>query len=376
MWTQEQVHLHLLWSKLDVPTMNPIVRAIEIFLQAAKLFPSHNPTVGTAKEHGLDPGEYVNALPVVESMLRLAAYLSRFLQPPLKPVLEAIPNSVATELAARIERQASIASEVKEAIGLQLSQMAIQRKRPDTFVALAKGIDESFGEIWKVLHPLEATVELPTGENPIQAKLNERSEQLLARMDERYNETLVGKLADENYSHLDEAIVDHSELARRWLYTLGTMVVVTLALLGWIFGKTGDQNLVMSFVSGHIAASATGQPPPDGLTTVIAAQAVANLAAKLLIVSFAMGACVICSKNYQAHIHNIVVNRQRKIAWISFLDLYRAVDTQDAVSRQQLVEQAAQAIFSHGSTGFLSKGANEFATLTEIIGEAAKKANT
>ena len=96
---------------------------------------------------------------------------------------------------------------------------------------------------------------------------------------------------------------------------------------------------------------------------------------KLLIASFAIGVLLISTRMYQTHGHNLVVNEQRKLAFIAFRKMLASLPANtDAGGREQLIRTAAQSIFDHGSSGFLPKGTNEFMPLVSAFMDSSKAA--
>lgn len=102
-----------------------------------------------------------------------------------------------------------------------------------------------------------------------------------------------------------------------------------------------------------------------------------KITGKILIATFATGICLVCGRNYQNHIHNIVIANQRKIALTSFYQIYKMlagekeIDTQ--AIRLEFAKTAAEAIMAHTSSGFLSKGGEDHSLVPALV-EMAKKA--
>jgi hypothetical protein len=219
------------------------------------------------------------------------------------------------------------------------------RGTPETFENLAKGMAEAEGSLFKLF---------PTfGRGPqINAEqLNQAVSRAYAerqRLEKQTEEAAATVLTQENITALDKTITLHENSARNWLKIFIATCVTMLGILVWLI--------------------AMESLPPNASV----AQAIVHFFGKLLLVSFGLGLCVFSGRIYQTHIHNVIVNRQRRIASISFLQLYRAIEPSDQAGRQELIKQAAQAIFSQASTGFLHKSGNEFAPFAPFISEVIR----
>jgi hypothetical protein len=119
----------------------------------------------------------------------------------------------------------------------------------------------------------------------------------------------------------------------------------------------------------------SNKPPIDGaiVSHIVIVSTIVHFAAKVLLISFALGLCVITARIYQTHTHNAIVCRQRLLASDLFKELYRSIESGDQAGRVELIKQAAQAVLAHTSTGFLHKGGNEMMPWVDLAKEIAKK---
>jgi hypothetical protein len=216
------------------------------------------------------------------------------------------------------------------------------------------------------LHPLEATAKsYLTSLDDALERANEAERKLVeetAKAKKSTENIAAAVLTKENVNELGDAIKKHTDSAKKWLITFICACLITIRLLIWVTAKSDN-------LAWPLPMTVELRTLPDNATLT---QGIVYLFGKVLLLSFALGICVLTARTYQTHWHNVIVNRQRKIASVSFLELYRAIDTGDSESKKELVKQAAQAIFAHTSTGFLRKTSNEFAPFAPIITEVLK----
>lgn len=95
--------------------------------------------------------------------------------------------------------------------------------------------------------------------------------------------------------------------------------------------------------------------------------------AKLLIYSLLIYAIVFCVKNYNAQMHNRIINMHKSNAFKSALSLLNTAKSEEGYD--QLLLQATQAIFSHQQTGYNGKESEPTNPnlITNIIESATKR---
>ncbi len=97
------------------------------------------------------------------------------------------------------------------------------------------------------------------------------------------------------------------------------------------------------------------------------------LITKLLLYSIFVYAIVFCIKNYNAQMHNNIINLHKANAFKSILSLLNTAKSDDG--NDKLLVQATQAIFSHQQTGYNGKE-NESTSpnlITNVIDAVSKK---
>lgn len=94
---------------------------------------------------------------------------------------------------------------------------------------------------------------------------------------------------------------------------------------------------------------------------------------KLLLYSMLIYAIVFCVKNYNAQIHNNIINTHKSNAFKSTLSLLNTARSDEG--NDKLLVQATQAIFSHQQTGYSGKDSEQTSpnVVTNVIDAAAKK---
>ncbi|QIF03836.1 hypothetical protein [Roseimicrobium sp. ORNL1] len=349
-------------------------RAIEHLRSALSHLPTAAMDLESIRNQGIDPSEFARALPLINAIRRIQEYLVRFENEVSFAKLSDAPKHHDLEIARDIEWISNLVHQIREKIEVQKGSTQKGRYAESSVRGLIDQVEDKYRDIFKYMQYFEPgeAGDIPQV-NPLQEQLNRESKELVAKLQETYKASLAAKIADDNLRTLRDTIEEHRKQADKWLAWLIRCLLATVLMLLALTFMMGRVDTTEQIIAAQISAAATGQNTPV-FTDFSIAHAITQIVSKLVLVSFALGCCVICSRNYQAHIHNVIVNKQREVAWESFKDLYNSIEAGDQTAKQQLVMEAAQAIFAHGSTGFLSKGANEFAALASVVGEVVNKA--
>jgi hypothetical protein len=166
----------------------------------------------------------------------------------------------------------------------------------------------------------------------------------------------------EHAQHFLTQAREHLLSGRYWLWATMAFAVITGLVAG---------------VNYAIAVDASRPSAPGAAVTVQAgtAASIQLIVAKVLLFSLLLSATVWCGRVYRAHRHNYVVNRHRQHSLSSFKAF--AESTEDTQTKNAVLIQATQSIFSPQSTGFISHEAEPSATpqlieLVRTIGNPAK----
>ncbi|MCD6017667.1 MAG: hypothetical protein K0S53_788 [Bacteroidetes bacterium] len=94
---------------------------------------------------------------------------------------------------------------------------------------------------------------------------------------------------------------------------------------------------------------------------------------KLMLYTLLLYSIVFCVKNYNAQMHNHVINTHKSNAFRSTLSLLNTAKSEDG--NDKLLIQATQAIFSHQQTGYSGKESEQLSPnlVTNVIESASKK---
>src|SRR5262249_7534643 len=155
-------------------------------------------------------------------------------------------------------------------------------------------------------------------------------------------------LTDITVDELDWAIKMHSWGAKCWLLILFLSAFIAFRIAWWV--SIPDDKILWG-------AGAIFPQLPDHPTSIDVA---AHLGRKLFLLAAAFAVPLLALRVYYTHLHNLVINRQRKISIRAFTKFYALMKDADAATKVELVKQAAQTIFAQGATGFLAKGRIEF----------------
>jgi hypothetical protein len=170
-------------------------------------------------------------------------------------------------------------------------------------------------------------------------------------------------LSEINVRELDDTIAIHRKAARWWLLVLLISALIAFRIAWWV--NIPDDKILWGW--GPIFAQAV--TPSSSL------EALQTLGRKILLLSAAFAIPLLALRVYYTNLHNLVINRQRKISVTAFTKLYALMKDSDATTKTELVKQAAQTIFTQGATGFLSKyGSNPelFGLVTSLLRTGSK----
>jgi hypothetical protein len=138
---------------------------------------------------------------------------------------------------------------------------------------------------------------------------------------------------------------NHNRLAIYWLIATGMLATIT-GIFAWV-------NYKMAYAALQLAITAT--PLPQGATAPVGTTSftIQLALAKLIAFSLLLSAVVWSGRVYRAHRHNYVVNKHRQNALGTF-DVFVKAASADDQTKNAVLLQATQCIFSPQSTGYLN----------------------
>lgn len=140
---------------------------------------------------------------------------------------------------------------------------------------------------------------------------------------------------------------EHRTMARYWLIATAALAFAT-GLLAWI--NYSRSMAVFSSLASEHARTET----PVVSATVNTSVAVQLALAKLIAFSLLFSAVLWAGRIYRAHRHNYVVNKHRQNALSTFEAFAKATEG-DTATKNAVLLQATQCIFSPQTTGYLSQ---------------------
>ncbi len=146
--------------------------------------------------------------------------------------------------------------------------------------------------------------------------------------------------------HFAEAADEHAQAARMWLLATVIAAIVTFAMaVGNLFLSRQAQPVMVQFII-----------------------------AKVITLSVLVSATVWCGRMYRAQRHNTVVNQHRRNALSSFEAF--AESTSDPATKDAVLRQATQSIFSPQPSGYIASEAEQSGTpqLIELVRNIAAPA--
>lgn len=189
-------------------------------------------------------------------------------------------------------------------------------------------LNDSFNEKVKELSLLKKQVEEDIAKaNKLLAKLN---------------------LSKKSLNFLDEANRNDEE-AKKWFWSIVTLSILLLVTIILLFYNSQDQFYTLS---KKINASFTYKESNFGLAEkALIFEFLRILFFKALLLSFITYLITFCVKNYKSLKHNYVINNHKGLAIISAINLQETL-VNDSNSKDQILIQATNAIFSHTDTGY------------------------
>ncbi len=140
----------------------------------------------------------------------------------------------------------------------------------------------------------------------------------------------------------DETAIYHQKMIDRWLkYVIGIGCTIVVAII--IFWIVSACNACNSYSLSSNQATLFGLPYSLFQQLILK---IALLTALYYLLIFAV-------KNYRFHQHNYVINQHRQNCVTTFLPLTERKISEE--TKQQILQRAAEAMFTHHSTGYSSK---------------------
>jgi len=306
--------------------------------------------------NSFDASEYVKARPVWAALRSFAARAEQFDNEDLDNVVDEAPHQARNRI---IEQFVKVRSAVETTVDyIRVAKGNAAPPRKQHFQEQEAAINTAENILYEVMMPYVAlTRNLPStitqGLRDEIAKASETLSNLKSEVEAASKEkqqVAAAVLTHDNVEEINFSINRHEGAASKWLWTFVALSVASAGVVGYL-----------NFFE---------QPLPQAPSPV---EVAAHFIGKLLLITFFFGLCVLASRIYQTHVHNVIVNRQRKIASVSFLQMLKALESSDKETQTELVKQAAQSIFAHTSTGFLNKSSNELMPLTSVLAEIIKR---
>lgn len=318
--------------------------------------PSYDTSVDRLAEIGIDPAEFQKARPVRNAFEELSKYLGTVLnEVALISKIATLPIALQTKIQQLADATDSVLEEMYQVLkpGPGPSGGVVPpRWGQQQFESQAASVASRHAELYQVLEPLR-----DFAPSDVQRQIDELKELVVTaglerqstqdttqQLEKAKKETAAYVLADIIVDELDSAITAHTKSANRWLVFLFISTLVAFRIAWWV--NIPDDKILW-------AAGAIFPQPERPLTAL---DVTVNLGRKILLISAAFAVPLLALRVYYTNLHNLIVNRQRKISVNAFTKFYALMKDSDTPTKTELVKQAAQTIFAQGNTGFLSKG--------------------
>jgi hypothetical protein len=315
--------------------------------------PSSDASTDNLASLDIDPAEFQRSRPLRIALDEVCKYLETVLQD--DALMAKIP-SLPDDLRSRIDNLASeIDNVLKEMVSVWKPnpQTGLQQPRWDSakFESMAQLVKSRYADLFVILEPLRqfkpSDVQKQIDELRgliVQSGLERESAKgTTAELEQAQREAAAYVLSEITIRELDDTIAIHKKAARNWLFILIISAVIAFRIAWWV-------NIPNTKFFGW-----DGIIFPQPAVPLTSLEALQTLGRKILLLSAAFFIPLLALRVYYTNLHNLVINRQRKISVNAFTKLYALMKDSDPTTKAELVKQAAQTIFTQGATGFLSK---------------------
>ena len=358
-----------MWFSVD-----PASSAISQFIANWNGVPEPASSTKALFDVGIDPGAFQDSQPLRDALEQVRQYLEPFAgDNATMAKLASLPNVLNQRIANLVGEINTAVMEMMSAWNIQQPSGVVPRRiPPNRYSDMAVKVRERHADLFQLLDPLREVrpgdIEKELGELReliVKSSLERKSaEGTTEKLQEVKKEAAAFVLSKENVAEIDNAIAAHARSAKQWRWVLLISAIVAFRIAWWL-NVPGDKLFwgwggpVFPVIPDH----------PEYLDVL------ANLGRKVLLVSAAFAVPFLALRVYQINLHNLIVNRQRKIAVVTFTELYALMENADAATRIELVKMSAQTIFGQGATGFLTKQRYDFGLvdLTKTILSSSPK---
>ena len=311
----------------------------------------------------IDPAEFQKARELRHALKEVAGYVNSILtEPRLIDKFSGLPSALQVKievLANTIDQVVqSLSAFTKPSLPPGAAGALPPRWSPQQFQEAATKVEAMDGELYQLVEPnrefspsdvqgeierlkqsvLEATLERQSTKDTTK-EAKETTDQL----DRKTKKSAALVLSDVATKELDEAIGLYTGSAKYWLIFLAASAIIAFRLAWWV--NIPDDKILWIW----------GPVFPQPVLPLETLDVTVNLGRKILLLSAAFAVPMLALRVYYTNLHNVVINRQRKISVNAFTKLYALMENSDPATKTELVKQAAQTIFAQGTTGFLSK---------------------
>jgi hypothetical protein len=317
--------------------------------------PSPDISADRLAEIGIDPAEFQRSRPLRNALEQVGNYLQTIVND------DAVRTKIST-LPTELQRRIQQAADETDTILRRMHEVwkpgpgpsggvVPPRWHPTQFESEAAAVASRHAELYQLLEPLRefkpSDVQRQIDELRqvvVTAGLERQStKDTTEQLEKAKQETAAYVLSDITVHELDDAIQAYRNGANRWLWILFISALIAFRIAWWV--NIPDDKILWWW----------GAIFPQPQVPLASLDVLVNLGRKALLLSAAFTVPILALRVYYTYLHNVVINRQRKISVKAFTKLYALMKDSDPLTKVELVKQAAQTIFTQGATGFLSK---------------------
>lgn len=206
--------------------------------------------------------------------------------------------------------------------------------------SIRKGTD--FGALEKKAQEMVSSMDAHN-KDQIEKQKHVSSEMELVLQKVRQAAAEVG--VSQHATHFKEEANSHEVSSKKWLWTTIVAAILTIA---W--------GVISFFIhpEGHAIATDISTAQAAQLIVPSTSQVIQFTVAKIIILSALYYILVWCARNYNAHLHNFVINKHRQNSLSTFETFVKAAGN-DQDTKNAVLIQATQSIFSAQSSGYIHK---------------------
>lgn len=340
-----------------------IQNSIDQLLNLIDRFPSSNLTINEAKAQKINSNTLAKMDPIMGAFGKLKAFCEPFLDEKYQKLFNELPVGAIDNCRTQLDQASGVANQVLSLLlnGNDIEQYTVQ--------GLVKQIDSAHVNLIPYFGFIEFKVSSSLFDyqkaNAIlqdSKRTAEILESQISQISQKSTEAAANVIVKRNIDEVGAIIRFHYKQSVFWFGAILCSFVFSFYLAIWM--------------NSQFPLFITGGPMFEKLPEhALLPDILVHIFHRIVFISLIFSVPILSVRNYDNHLHNLIVNRQRKAAFVTLTSLLEAPFA-DADFKKTIVHEAAQTIFSQTTTGFLTKSGGDLQItnqLMEVLLSLAKK---